>query len=422
MATLIRELAIAQGGSAAGRVGTAVEAAGRTRPDDLNVRLNLFDLAVRAGTGPPRAALDQIRRIEGEDGSYWRYGRALVLITVSRRPDRGPWRRPARSWSRSGWGARRGRWCRSRWPRPSSWRAGPRRRSANISARSSSGRSDPGAIRRAARRPGTPAVRRGGTRAAELRDDGPPCRGRSAGCRPRSPSATRIMPRRLIRAEGVVSDRSEDYRDLLWLAQFRAAAGRPGGAAVPAGRRPLRGGAGGPDRPDPPPGRDRAQGPAEAALERAEEGLPRDGAILVLARGREGDRPARSGRTALPRGGRVPPPGRPGRFREAATFYLRIGRPAKAEPLLKRVIDADGGPAEATWARRLLATLVGGNGGHVRALRALEILDPSDRPGAVGRPDEASTSPEDLQPPGEDPGAPRRAGPGGWRPPRSSTG
>ena len=52
-----------------------------SQPDDLNVRLTLFDRAMKGGSAKAATdALDQIRRIEGEDGSLWRYGRAVLLI------------------------------------------------------------------------------------------------------------------------------------------------------------------------------------------------------------------------------------------------------------------------------------------------------------------------------------------------------
>jgi cellulose synthase operon protein C len=55
-------------------------------PDNLRVRLNLFDLAVEAGDRDDAANLvNQIRTIEGEKGTYWRFAQAALLIDKVRR-------------------------------------------------------------------------------------------------------------------------------------------------------------------------------------------------------------------------------------------------------------------------------------------------------------------------------------------------
>ncbi|WP_165250219.1 tetratricopeptide repeat protein [Paludisphaera soli] len=56
------------------------------RADELIVRLDLFDLAQAAGDARESEALiEKLRKIEGDDGTYWRYGRASLLIADVRR-------------------------------------------------------------------------------------------------------------------------------------------------------------------------------------------------------------------------------------------------------------------------------------------------------------------------------------------------
>ena len=58
------------------------------QPDNLDVRLGLFDLALRAGDQSDAAGLvDEIRKAEGDDGTNWRFARAALLIDGVRRGD-----------------------------------------------------------------------------------------------------------------------------------------------------------------------------------------------------------------------------------------------------------------------------------------------------------------------------------------------
>jgi tetratricopeptide (TPR) repeat protein len=55
---------------------------------DIRVRLGLFDLALAAGDrDEPTRLVEEIRRIEGEVGSNWRFARAALLIDRARRGD-----------------------------------------------------------------------------------------------------------------------------------------------------------------------------------------------------------------------------------------------------------------------------------------------------------------------------------------------
>jgi tetratricopeptide (TPR) repeat protein len=88
-AALLRGLAeaYAQGGDVRGATRLRTRLA-ELRPADLSVRLLLFDAASRDedARGMDRQ-LAEIRGIEGPDGAYWRYARALQLVLRARKGD-----------------------------------------------------------------------------------------------------------------------------------------------------------------------------------------------------------------------------------------------------------------------------------------------------------------------------------------------
>ena len=56
------------------------------QPDNLRVRLGLFDLALEAGDQDDAADLvSQIRKAEGDEGTTWRFAQAALLIDKVRR-------------------------------------------------------------------------------------------------------------------------------------------------------------------------------------------------------------------------------------------------------------------------------------------------------------------------------------------------
>jgi tetratricopeptide (TPR) repeat protein len=88
---LLRGLAVAYA-----RVGATAEAArlwadlAGQRPNDLSVRIAQFDLALTAGDGAAvERALAELRRIEGPEGTVWRYARAAHLIQAAKQGDGG---------------------------------------------------------------------------------------------------------------------------------------------------------------------------------------------------------------------------------------------------------------------------------------------------------------------------------------------
>ena len=58
------------------------------QPDNLEVMMALYDLALEANDPAEAGELvKQIRRVEGEEGTHWRYGQAFYLISLARRGD-----------------------------------------------------------------------------------------------------------------------------------------------------------------------------------------------------------------------------------------------------------------------------------------------------------------------------------------------
>lgn len=77
------------------RIGDLKEAArlwGRLadrQPDNLDVRLLLFDTALRArDDAATKRVLRDLRRIEGEDGALWRFGEAAQMVALAQRGDK----------------------------------------------------------------------------------------------------------------------------------------------------------------------------------------------------------------------------------------------------------------------------------------------------------------------------------------------
>ena len=171
----------------------------------------------------------------------------------------------------------------------------------------------------------------------------------------------------LAKAEAIVSENSDNYRDLLWLAQIRWAAGQP---AEPILRRAVA------------IAKDAAEArlalvgylagngkkaEAEAVLKAAAQALPREKSLLALAQGHEIlgqiDKAESLHAEAL-----AAQPDNPRILRSSASFHLRASRPDKAVPQLRKLVDAGVDTVDAQWARRVLA----------------------ERPGQPGRPSEVA--------------------------------
>jgi tetratricopeptide (TPR) repeat protein len=57
------------------------------QPENLAVRLGLFDLALAAGDRDAAALVDEIQKAEGEEGTSWQFARAAFLLDRARRGD-----------------------------------------------------------------------------------------------------------------------------------------------------------------------------------------------------------------------------------------------------------------------------------------------------------------------------------------------
>ena len=61
----------------------------KRQPDNLGVRLLLFDAAVQNGKDDAAGrCVGEIKRLEGEDGTWWRYAQAARLMARATRGDR----------------------------------------------------------------------------------------------------------------------------------------------------------------------------------------------------------------------------------------------------------------------------------------------------------------------------------------------
>ena len=78
----------ARGGRAAEARRLWTEAAD-LRPNDIDVRLRLFDLALQGGDDSQmKEALEAVRRLEGQGGPLGQYDEALRLIAMATRGDK----------------------------------------------------------------------------------------------------------------------------------------------------------------------------------------------------------------------------------------------------------------------------------------------------------------------------------------------
>ena len=399
LASLRRDLALAYA-----QIGKADEAArlwtllAAQQPDDLNVRLTLFDLALRSGDAKAAPeALDQIRRVEGEDGSYWRFGQALLRIAAVRAnpKDRAPLAEARADLEKVA--LQRPSWSRVPLALAEVDQLDDRPDAAIrhlLRAVMELGDRSPSAIRRTAQ---LLSERQRYTEAelvlGKLRDDRVPLSGELRRLSAQVAFRNQDYSGALERAEQVVSDRSDDYRDLIWLGQLRWAAGQP---AEPAFRRAVALAGQAPDawlalilylagtnrKAD-----------ATEALAKAEASLPRAPSLLALAQACEAiEQPDRA--AALYAEALKARPDDLATLRGVATFQLRSDRPAEAEPHLKRIIDLGGATTDAAWARRVLASVLAAQGGHRRTLQALEILGLSGKD--AGGPEADSAAPEDV--------------------------
>ena len=404
-ATVERGLALAQA-----RIGKPAEAArlwsavAAARPDHMIARLALFNLALEAGDRDRAGqALDQLLRIEGEDGPTWRFCRALLQL------DRGRGRGQADGRALLA-GARsdldRVAQLRPSWSRVPLALAEVDLVEGNPDAAIGDylhaivdlGDRTPGAISRLAQLLGQrQRYSEAELLLSKLRGDAREAQIKPAGVLDLLASQVAFRNQdyegALKQAGRAISEDSNDARDLLWLGRLREAAGKP---AEPVLRRAVTVAR---DLPDARVAliesltRAGRKADAEAALAQAEAELPRDAAALALARANEvvgrPDRAAEYYRDAL-----TVHPDDPRALRAVAVSHLRNGRVADAEALLRRIIERGAAADEVPWARRTLATVVAGRGRPLDTNQALAILGSGTNGAAPGP---AGDAPEDQR-------------------------
>jgi tetratricopeptide (TPR) repeat protein len=202
-----------------------------------------------------------------------------------------------------------------------------------------------------------------------------------------SPDAGLDRDRLLRLARETVPETSADYRDWLWLGQIAAVAGQPARAEAHF-RRAAEVDAASPEpwvalaylvaRGDP--------SRAPAVLEEIRAKLPSAQAAVALAPGYEllGQVPKAQEQYELVLAAEG---GRPDVLRSVAAFYARSGQPAKAEACLRRLLDLPAAGPLAAETRRLLAVVLAGTGRYDRCREALALLE-QNRP--AGAEDEAA--------------------------------
>ena len=355
-------------------------------PNDLGLRCVQFERALQAKSeGVARKILGQIRAIEGEGGVFWRFGEA-ILLTRQFRASPGDHRPLAEARRLLNYIAGR----RPTWSRVLIAQAEIDELDGDpegaiqdyLRAVLELGERSPQAIRQAVQ---LLYDRNRYTQAAlvfqKLREDRTPISGELLQLDAEISMRTQDVGRALELAEKTASERSDDYRELLWLGQVRAAAGRPAEpvfrrAVALAGDKPLAwlalvGYLVDSKQPE----------KAESATREAESKLLGDQAALALAQCNEWvGRAVPKGEPYLKRAADLYQTALKSRpddaptLRNAAEFLLRGNRIEEAKTCLRRIITLKGGTPAAEEATRILALVTASKGGYRDSQEALEIL------------------------------------------------
>lgn len=392
------ELARLEAGLAAAylRIGAAKEAtrlltqATKRRPDDMALRMQLFDLAML--TANEQLILEQLgelRRIEGDEGILWRYLDAAQLVLAARK---GNMSKLEDAKKRLAEVARR----RSTWSRVASMEAEIAEVEGNsdlalekLQLAIDRGERQVRLIRHAIR---LLAVRRRTDEARQLLEK----------LMEQSPAAANDINRLVVEvsmndraarqqslalAREAISPNSRDPRDHLWLGQVLASMGESNEAETSL-RKALT------LRPNYPEawialvivlaeaGR---KDQAKAELTRAEAAVAPEVRPLVQAPCYEALGQAKDAENVYLEMVKSRPEDSVSR-RTAAAYYLRTAQHAKAEPHL-RLLMAKEGP-DAVWARRGLAIALAVTGDYQKSREALALLDQNLKVKGVGAEDE----------------------------------
>jgi tetratricopeptide (TPR) repeat protein len=358
------------------------------RTDDLRVAIKLFDLALqagdRAGDRTLSQAVERLHRIEGEDGAYWRFGEASRLVRLAGQGDS---KRLDQARSLLAEAANR----RPDWSRVPLLEAAiaeqerrPERATEAYLRAIDRGERQPTVIRRVVELLNSQRRFADAERVIQrLLDQGP-----STGILGQL-AAERALRHRdhkgtLELASRAVPPESRDYRDHLWLGRIYWLAGEKA-KAEPALRRAL-------ELADTVPEtwiawveylfRTGQKDQAEAAIQQAQRKLPPDSAPLALAlcylaTGHPDLAEERYQATLAAR------PNDPATLRVVADFYLRTGQNPKADPYLKRILDARIRAPEplVIWARRNRAIGLALQGGYQRIREGQALIEENLRAG-----------------------------------------
>lgn len=379
------------------------EQVAKRQPDDLAAQISLLELAMRSGDQPAaERALNQVRRLEGEEGAYWRYGQARLLmrrylkLEPSQRNTSGESLLSEARVLLTQAGSERPGW--SRVPLSEAQIddlvGRPQAALANyLKAILELGERSPAALKRTVELLNQQQrFDQAALLLQTLQKEGQPISGELQQLAASISYQNQDYERALELAEKSVSERSDDYRELLWLGQVRAAAGRPAESVF---RRAVAIAKQAPEawlalvrylaatgKPE----------EAKAALQESGKTLTQDQAALVLAQGYEALGDVKRARETYTAALAAKPNDVP-LLRACATFDLRSGRAKDAEGLLHRIIEFQPGSDDSAWARRMLPLLIAMEGDRPRALKALELLGLADRTGNVV----AMAAPDDLR-------------------------
>jgi tetratricopeptide (TPR) repeat protein len=213
---------------------------------------------------------------------------------------------------------------------------------------------------------------------------------------------TQDVARAVELATEAVSADSKDYRDYLWLGQVLAASGKQPQLAEEKLRKAV---SLAPTAPEAWVALVRFlvwtdQRPAaEAALADAMNKLPAQKLHLAAGQCQEAlgnlEKARKEYQTAL-----TVEPDDTAVLRGVATFYLRTGRLADAEPLLRKMLDGKSklGESEATWARHHLALVLAATGDYAQFRKALAMVELTVEPsGKIVETANAENRPDELR-------------------------
>jgi tetratricopeptide (TPR) repeat protein len=374
-------------------------------PDDLEIRLVLFDLALQAGD---RQAIEntlvEIRRIEGDnEGTFWRYARALTLLQRFHKDqaDRNVLTE-ARDLLQQVV-TLRPNWARAPLALSEVEQLADNPEAAiqqGLRAVSELRERDPASVGRVLKLLiENGRVDEAGRIVQQLRTEQMPLSGElehlasEVSFRSGDPAFALDLARRSVTKD------TKDPSQVIWLGLLQAAAGENAEQTL---RQAV---ALDPARPDARLALIRylasigRTDDARVALAEAEKALPANRGRLELAQANEAignDKRAADFYEEAQQALADKPENDPASLstlRAAAAFDIKVGRFAEAEIRLKRVIELGGSSTNAAWARRIMPLILAIRGDRVRSLRALETLGLT----SSVRSDSTDTKPEDLR-------------------------